>query len=630
MCNQPGIQHKAKKISLFTLAILTTLAMLMPTFQASAETINDGTVEWDFNGRTAWVGEPFLIKVNVVNAGEFTNPVVPPIDGITTRIVPGNQESTFTQIINGRVTTRSTRSLVIELTPEREGIFEIPPISMTVDGVRHTSEMWKFFADTSQTGDLMHVDVIGTPGSGYVGQAIRLTLLIWIKVYTNANERVTLSEADTWSLINTDKSEWGIFEKRLRELTQQNKRLVGQEVTRQNETYYVYQLQIIDHPVKSGEIDPGTIRVSMEYPEEISRQQRGRGIFFNRNTLEITRSRPINTPAKIEPPISIKPLPLKGRPKEFTGAVGQYRVRATAQPTTASVGDPITLIYEVTDESQYEDADLANLRPPALRDLPALEGFRIPDDPTTGIVDGRTKIFTETLRPTDPNITEIPSIPFVAFNPELGNYVTVRSKPIPIAVSPSETLNLDSVMPFSGEANRRDRGPQLTLVEGNLRANAPLSLAMMSERSNDPTAWLVAASVAPPLGFAATMLWQRRKRLHLERPDIVRASSAKRTAMAILSGEGELHDRVFDSITGIIAARMHLPSGTLTSSEAIEILSGQTLDEAVIQELKSILTCCETARYASGESDTADLETRTRRLLSVLDRIRPLRKGVTS
>ena len=131
----------------------------------------------------------------------------------------------------------------------------------------------------------------------------------------------------------------------------------------------MYQLQIIDHPVKSGEIDPGTIRISMEYPEEISRQQRGRGIFFNRNSLAITRSRPISTPADIEPPIIIKPLPVTGRPKHFTGAVGQYRVRATAQPTTASVGDPITLVYEVTDESQYEDADLANLRPPALRDL---------------------------------------------------------------------------------------------------------------------------------------------------------------------------------------------------------------------------------------------------------------------
>jgi hypothetical protein len=602
----------------------------MPTFQAAAESLGDGNVEWEFNGRTAWVGEPFTVRVNVVNAGKFTNPVVPIIDGITTKILPGNQESTFTQIINGRVTTRSTRSIIIELTPEREGIFEIPPITMTVDGVTHTSEMWKFFANTSQTGDLMLVDVIGTPGNGYVGQPIRLTLQIWIKVFTDEKERVTISEADTWSLIKAEKSDWGIFEKRLRELTQQNKRPVGQEVNRQDKTYYVYQLQVVDHPVKSGQIDPGTIRISMEYPEEISRQQRGRGIFFNRNSLAITRSRPLNTKAEVEPPITIKPLPLKGRPEQFTGAVGQYRVRATARPTTASVGDPITLVYEVTDESQYEDADLANLRPPSLRDLPELDGFRIPDDPTTGIVDGRTKIFTETLRPTDPNITEIPSIPFVAFNPELGNYVTVRSKPIPIAVSPSETLNLDSVMPFSAEANRRDRGSQLTLVEGNLRANAPLSLAMMSEQTSDPTAWIVAASIAPPMGFAAIMLWQRRRRLHMERPDLVRASGAKRTAMGVLSGEGEIHDRVFESVTGILAARMHLPSGTLTSSEAVNILREQNVDHALITELETILKSCETARYASGAIDAEDLEGKARTLLVAIDRIRPARSGAQS
>ena len=75
---------------------------------------------------------------------------------------------------------------------------------------------------------------------------------------------------------------------------------------------------------------------------------------------------------------------------------------------------------------------------------------------------------------------------------------------------------------------------------------------------------------------------------------------------------------------------MYLPEGTLTSTEAIEILREQHIDNALITDLELILKSCETARYASGSAQPDDLESKARTVLNALDRIRPLRKGAVS
>src|SRR5882724_11866587 len=53
------------------------------------------------------------------------------------------------------------------------------------------------------------------------------------------------------------------------------------------------------------------------------------------------------TPAeeKFEPPVS-------GKPEEFTGAVGVFRVRASLSATTAQVGQPVLFTLHVTAEQK--------------------------------------------------------------------------------------------------------------------------------------------------------------------------------------------------------------------------------------------------------------------------------------
>ena len=66
----------------------------------------DGQAEFKFGQREVWVGQPFLLEVDIVNAETWTEPKVPAIDGLTSTVLPSARESTFTQIINGVATTR--------------------------------------------------------------------------------------------------------------------------------------------------------------------------------------------------------------------------------------------------------------------------------------------------------------------------------------------------------------------------------------------------------------------------------------------------------------------------------------------------------------------------------------------
>ncbi|MCH2160815.1 MAG: BatD family protein [Phycisphaerales bacterium] len=594
---------------------MTSLVVLLPTLRGmAANTTYEGTVEFRFQDRTVWVDQAFDVEINVINAEDWEAPKLPEIDGMRGELRAG-RESTYTQIINGQVSTRTVRTFVARFTPTQQGIIEIPPIEVAVDGRVFKSEPWRVKAMISEPGDNLLVDVIGVPGQGYVGQPIQLTLNIWIEVFRDRSQRMELSEMDMWSLVDIGGSEWGIFAETLREYQQQRKRPRGQETTRNGHTYYVYQVRLLEHPVKAGPIDTGDIRIVVKYPERITRRA--------------ADMRPISRSAEVEP-LEILPLPTEGRPAHFTGAVGRFTVRATARPTDAAVGDPITLSYEVTDENPQNAADLANLRPPALRKLANLEKFRIPDDPTTGVVEGRTKVFTETLRPTVPTLTEIPSIPFSFFDPVLERYVTVRSQPIPISVSPSEHLNLDAVLPSMDGPRFNDDGSPLTLVEGTLRANAPISSALLADHRFSFGRVALVAAIAPPIGFAAIMFWKRRRWLHEERPDVVRASSARRAANAILNGNGPEAERVFSALTSLISARMHLPDGALTAREAIAFARNAQAPEQTVEELRALLLACESTRYGQSSTDESEqdsLLSRAQALLGQLDRLRPVNGG---
>ena len=585
----------------------------------SSTTLAQSTVEFKIDRREAWVDQPFLLQVEVINAENHDPPVIGEVAGARIELLDQTNESSFTQIVNGRVTRRVTVSYTIVITPLEAGVLEIPKIEVVADGKTFSSKPWRIIATRSEVGDLMFVDVLASPEEAWVGEAVDLTLQVWVKQFRDSELGVALDANQMWELIDEAGSSWGIFDESLQQSIRERRPPRGRQVDRDGVPYFLYEIPIVRHPIKSGDVEVGDVRIVYLHPTGLRRKRD----FFGRAQIELAGSRPILVEVD-RAPVVVRPLPEEGRPNGFTGAVGRFQVRASASPREVSVGDPITLTIEVTDMGDGSSIDLANLRPPDLRADPALDGFRIPDTPTTGVAEGRRKTFTETLRPERDDLTEIPGIAFPSFDPVLDRYVLERTQPIPIAVSPSERLDLGSAV-IGTDAALGPAATRLTVAEGTLRANRSIESALLGQ-STIRIGWPVGSLLAmPPIAFAIATLARSRIRHRQRNPHLVRASLARRDALATLDGDGPTADRVYRALAGMVAARLHRPDVAMTPREMLEAVERTGLDASCREELKAVLEISENARYAGGEDEqtNADLVRRARDLVDPLDRIRP-------
>ena len=576
------------------------------------------TVDFKIGQRESWVGQPLSLRVEITNAESHEAPVIPEVEGASVKLLEQASESSFTQIVNGRMTRRSTVTYTIQITPEREGIIEVPPISVLADGETFESRPWRLVASRSEVGNLMFVQILAEPLESWVGEPITLTLQIWLKQYRDSELGVALEGSGMWGLIEENTSSWGIFQETLDAMSRERRAPRGREVDRDGVTYFLFEIPVVRHPVKPGTLDPGSVRVIYQHPTGLKVERD----FFGRREVAMTGSRPIMVEPD-QPSIRIRPLPTEGRPAGFTGAVGRFGIRSFASPTEVAVGDPITLILEVTDLGGPAAVDLANLRPPDLRLDPELEGFRVPDTPTTGVAEGRTKVFTETLRPERDDLQEIPGIAFASFDPELDRYVVERTDPIPIVVSPSERLDLASTVLGAGEAG----GPtatRLTTTAGILRSNRTVDQAIIGYlpvRFGWPM--ITTLSLPPSLFAIATIVRVRRRHL-ASNPQLIRASNARRTALARLEENDAVADRVHHALCGIVAARLHRIETAMTTRETVEAARSAGLADDDREELAAILGAAEAARYAPGDDRSERrLVDRAVVLVEALDRLRP-------
>jgi hypothetical protein len=139
-------------------------------------------------------------------------------------------------------------------------------------------------------------------------------------------------------------------------------------------------------------------------------------------------------------------VPVVGRPVDlpFSEASGWFEVQAHAEPTTVQAERPLTLTLTVR-------AVRPPRRPPQrldLRQLPDFaELFYIEEaDEEAAQLNAHTWKFTYRLRPRRTEVSEIPSVPFVYFNPYLltasKGFQVLYTDPIPLHVLPPETVQV--------------------------------------------------------------------------------------------------------------------------------------------------------------------------------------------
>jgi tetratricopeptide (TPR) repeat protein len=505
---------------------ITAAALLFSAFAlpATAAEVRSG-----ISTRETYVGLPVTFQVQISNATKFDPPTMPEVSGLRIESAGQPSRSTRTTIINGSMSSTSSVTYSYSITPLAAGKYQIPPISVQADGQTIETRSFEFVASKSETGDLLFVEVTGNEQQIYVGQALELQLNIYVRPYRDKVHGVTLSEGDMWSLI-AERTSWGPFQERIEEYAAKNQRPVGTEVLRADSegvdhSYYLYEIDATIYPKKPGRIDANDVQVMALYPTALGESQDPfAGMFAEfgfggrspiSRGLEIESVRPIVAEAKVEP-IEVEEIPVANRPADYRGAVGKYQIVTGAKPTDVKAGDPITLIIGIAGTGPM---DL--VQAPPLAELPALnKNFKVPNEPLAGYVEGARKVFTTTIRPRSAGITEIPSIPFTYFDPQVGKFMTAKSAPITIHVTPADTLALDAVVGRSkASAGTNDSTSSIAAAGRPVLTNyAGSDLLVNQSPAAEMSRGIWLAIVAPPIAVLGMLL------------------SRSRTGMALVAG----------------------------------------------------------------------------------------------
>jgi len=558
----------------------------------------------------AVVGRAFELRVIIEGSTQPEVPTVPDQPDFSI-VLPRPQPSvsSFTQIINGRFSARSSATYVYQVRPRRTGRLTIPSISVMVEGKKYQTQPITITVTQSDTSGLLYVEFKANRTSVFVEQPFDLTLRIWLRQFRQGN--YVLKGEDMWNLLKGE-SEWGPFAKQAATNRFSLQTLKRKDDQGQEADYYVYEAtqQVLSD--KPGPYQPDPVTITLTYPVRLGRD------FFDRLVME--KGRELTEQAK-PPDITIKPIPEQRRPEGYNGAIGRYTWKVWPDRTDVNRGQLIALTMEISGQGRLDRVPA----PPLAKCAELTKSFKVLDEQLAGEIRDNKKIYRQQIRAIDEKATAIPPIPFVFFDPNAdggnGRFVTLFSDPIPITVHASAALSVNDIQTPS--AIGPGQSSLLTEAADSIRANYSQAEEVLASQVFSPGPGWVLLLLLPPVSWAIAWLVHRHSsRLQTDVGFARRRRAHHAAAMRLRQayGSDDPSGAVADALLTYVADRENLPAGALTRADAIGRLKARSLPGELVELTDGILATCEAARYAGMSTSNTDLVERAQQCLSELER----------
>lgn len=265
--------------------------------------------------------------------------------------------------------------------------------------------------------------------------------------------------------------------------------------------YQVRELSTALYPIHAGRVEIPSAVLELDLINRKNHFQRGNPLssFFN-DPIFGSRSSAIHKILRSEPiTVDVKPLPEKGKPKDFSNLVGKLRITSRLGKKKLEVGDTTTVTVTVTGPGNVRGLSLA---------LPKMEDtFKVyQDQPESRLIaKGDTlageKVFKFALIPLKKGKTAAPSIAFSYFDTATESYQTAKTNPGELTILPAgDKEKLTITEPLTGGEQNGNNGVKI-LGEDILPIHTRLS-DFATEPFNRPDIFLYGAGwVVPPVLF---------------------------------------------------------------------------------------------------------------------------------
>ncbi|MBN1884159.1 MAG: BatD family protein [Candidatus Krumholzibacteriota bacterium] len=573
----------------------------------------DVEVRIEVETRDVYAGESFLAQIVVDGADDVEPPDLGELDGFSVEYLGGsNNSSQQIAIVNGRMQRTVQKSFLFtwRLTPTRVGRLVIPAIDVRAGGGSFRTRPVSISARRPEETEDFKLRIRLSRETCYVGEPVVLSVTWYLRrdvqdfsFTAPLLESADFRFADPEVEIDPNRRYFRVPLGGGETIAEKGKGILD------GENYATLSFRKAVIPLRAGTFDIPPIIVQCEAGTGIS----GRGDlfdrFFNDDFFRTSRTRPQKyvVPSN-ELLLDVKPLPREGRPAGFAGHVGEYRISTTAEPTEVNVGDPITLTIVLEGPDYLGGVDL----PPLAGRPEFAERFKVPAERADGRVEGKRKIFTQTLRALDDEVDEIPPVRLDYFDTAERRYETAASEPIPLVVRPTRVVTASDAegvagSPAAAPIERWKEGIAYNYEGPGVTEAQPLGPgALLAHPAR------LALLVAPPAVYALLLgglLVSRRRRSD---PAGRRARSAFRRlrrrldAIAADAEANERCERALEALREYIGDKLRRPGATLTAADIERLLAGRGVSAETIRVVVGVIGTCEMGSYAGGLSAGED------------------------
>ncbi|MEI8047766.1 MAG: BatD family protein [Bacteroidota bacterium] len=293
--------------------------------------------------------------------------------------------------------------------------------------------------------------------------------------------------------------------------------------------------------------------------------------------------------------VNVKPLPANNRPLDFSGAVGQFSMKAQVDRTEVNTNDGITLKVTVSGTGNLNLIEKPTINFPS--DFEVYDPKIIDNFSNKGATSG-SRTFEYLIIPRAAGDFTLDPIQFAYFNPLQKDYTVLSSEKFRLKVNKgaggaSTEANAQTDVKFLGNDIRYLVEPPLYLhTTGNNFYGKPLYWFLL---------------VLPLIGFIIFVLLHRRnmrlrgdtKLLQRKRATRIAVKRLHKSKKLLDSGQHDaFHEEIAMALWGYISHKFNIPMSLLSMDTAREQLEMRNIAAALTERFLSTLNDCSYARYA--------------------------------
>ncbi|WP_299216752.1 BatD family protein [uncultured Dokdonia sp.] len=540
------------------------------------------------NKKKLGINERLRIDFEVNQDGDnFTRP---DFEGFT--IYSGPNQAVSRSWVNGKGTYSKTFSYI--LIPTKRGDFTIKQAEITINGEVYKSppvevtvtaavDKPKDGNDAVYTAsENIHLVAEVSKSNPYLNEAFTVVYKLYVSPeasVSNWREIDSPKFADFWSQ-NIDEKQFKVY-----------------DTEYEGEPYrYVILRRTVLYPQKTGKlnIEPLSLSVSVAVPTN-RRDIFGRFLTQNANITVAAKNRTVD----------VKPLPLKGKPDDFTGAVGEFDFTVKTDKTSLDASEAFQLSVEASGNGNLKLFELPKPNLPSKLEVYEPENADQVRTNLSGM--SGLKRSTYTVVPAYKGKYPIPSLSFSYFNPITERYERKISDEIVIEVKNGPVdSNSENTAITTNETNK-----QQVVVANKQFAyiKSTPNLQSITKKQFFKSSLFWALLGGPFLLIPIAMIVRKKRQAYTSDVQGSRIRKADKLARKFLSeakkslgNQKEFYIAMERALHNYLKAKLNIQTSDMSKDRITRLLKEREVDESTTIEFISLLESCEFARYTPSSN----------------------------